>query len=190
MADPDDKAPEEDDFDLFHQEMQDAKPLRQDRITPWKKRPRPVPLGHLPPEKDPKRLLDPLTYPEMVLGEELGFRRPGLQDRVYHDLRRGRIEIEEELDLHGLTLRYAQEVLEDFFGFCHRHRIRCVRIIHGKGAGSHGGQPVLKQFLKLWLEERDDILAFCSATSRDGGTGAAYVLLRSPERIQKKKKRR
>ncbi len=194
MADPDHNPEEtaEDDFALFRQEMQGARPLDQDRVRPWKKRKPPIPMGHLPPEKDPALVheRDLRALPAMEAGEELGYRRPGLQDRVFQDLRRGRIEIEEELDLHGLTVRYAREVLGEFFDFCHRHRIRCVRIIHGKGAGSQSGQPVLKQFLKLWLEEREDILAFCSATSRDGGTGAAYVLLRSPERMQKKRQRR
>ncbi len=84
-----------------------------------------------------------------------------------------------ELDLHGLTARHAHSTLELFFRDCHRRRVRCVHIIHGKGYGSEDRQPVLKQKLNLWLRQRHDVMAFCSATSRDGGTGAAYVLLRS-----------
>ena len=84
-----------------------------------------------------------------------------------------------ELDLHGLTARHAHKTLEMFLRDCHRRRIRCVHIIHGKGYGSEDRQPVLKQKLNLWLRQRHDVLAFCSATRRDGGTGAAYVLLRS-----------
>lgn len=38
--------------------------------------------------------------------------------------------------------------------------------------------PVLKQKVNLWLRQRQDVLAFCSALRRDGGTGALYVLLR------------
>jgi DNA-nicking Smr family endonuclease len=37
---------------------------------------------------------------------------------------------------------------------------------------------VLKNKLNAWLRQRDDVLAFCSAPAHDGGSGAAYVLLR------------
>jgi DNA-nicking Smr family endonuclease len=30
----------------------------------------------------------------------------------------------------------------------------------------------------VWLRQRDDVLAFCSARPVDGGTGAIYVLLK------------
>jgi DNA-nicking Smr family endonuclease len=53
-----------------------------------------------------------------------------------------------------------------------------VRIIHGKGHGSHQKRPVLKQYVNHWLRQRDEVLAFCSARQVDGGTGAVYVLLK------------
>jgi DNA-nicking Smr family endonuclease len=55
-----------------------------------------------------------------------------------------------------------------------------VRIIHGKGHGSHQRKPVLKGKVDHWLRQRRDVLAFCSARQADGGTGAVYVLLRRP----------
>ncbi|MDH5572217.1 MAG: Smr/MutS family endonuclease, partial [Gammaproteobacteria bacterium] len=67
----------------------------------------------------------------------------------------------------------------ELFHYCHAHRIRCVRIIHGKGYGSVSQQPVLKQFVNYWLRQREDIMAFCSARQADGGTGAVYVLLKT-----------
>ncbi|MEO7557909.1 MAG: Smr/MutS family protein, partial [Gammaproteobacteria bacterium] len=32
--------------------------------------------------------------------------------------------------------------------------------------------------VNAWLQQRDEVLAFCSARSEDGGTGAVYVLLK------------
>jgi DNA-nicking Smr family endonuclease len=57
---------------------------------------------------------------------------------------------------------------------------RCVRIIHGKGYGSPGGVSVLKHLSRQWLTRREEILAFCEAAPRQGGSGALLVLLRAP----------
>ncbi|MCP3669699.1 MAG: DNA mismatch repair protein MutS [Gammaproteobacteria bacterium] len=165
---------------LFQEMMQDAAPLVQNKIKPWRRRLPPHPLRH-PIMLEDETGSDHISEAEIDTEEVLSFYRPGLQKRVFQDLRRGRLEIEMELDLHGLTARHAHSTLELFFCNCHRRRIRCVHIIHGKGYGSEDRQPVLKQKLNLWLRQRHDVMAFCSATSRDGGTGAAYVLLRSKE---------
>jgi len=65
------------------------------------------------------------------------------------------------------------------------HRVRCARIIHGKGIRSSSAQPVLKQKVNYWLRLHDEVLAFCSATRGDGGTGAVYCLLRNPNKAKR-----
>ena len=67
--------------------------------------------------------------------------------------------------------------------------LRCAHIIHGKGYRSGERQPVLKRKVNYWLRLRPDVLAFCSATPRDGGTGAVYVLLRNPDKARREGKR-
>jgi DNA-nicking Smr family endonuclease len=103
---------------------------------------------------------------------------------VVADLQRGAIEIGLEVDLHGLTVEVASRVLAEFLLECGHRRTRCARIIHGKGRRSSGQQPVLKQKVNYWLRLYDQVLAFCSATARDGGTGAVYVLLRNPNKLK------
>jgi DNA-nicking Smr family endonuclease len=49
---------------------------------------------------------------------------------------------------------------------------------------------VLKCKVNYWLRLREDVLAFCSATRRDGGTGAVYVLLRNPDKSNGRRPRR
>ena len=57
-------------------------------------------------------------------------------------------------------------------------RLRCVRIMHGKGLRSGTRGPVLKNAVNSLLRRCDPVLAFASAGLRDGGTGATLVLLR------------
>ena len=66
-----------------------------------------------------------------------------------------------------------------FIKDCHRKDRRCLRIIHGKGLGSIGREPVLKNKVRAWLMQKDEVLAFCQAPGHEGGSGAVLVLLRS-----------
>jgi DNA-nicking Smr family endonuclease len=52
-----------------------------------------------------------------------------------------------------------------------------VRIIHGKGLGSVNKEPVLKQKVRNWLVQKEEVIAFCQAKASDGGSGALVVLL-------------
>jgi DNA-nicking Smr family endonuclease len=118
--------------------------------------------------------------PGKVTAEEtLFFARTGLQQRQLQRFRRGQLACAAELDLHGMTSASARTELMAFIAHCCAQRIRCVRIIHGKGYGSGGSAPVLKNRLNSWLRQHHDVLAFSSAQARHGGSGALYVLLRS-----------
>ncbi len=165
--------------------MADAIPLNQNRAEPYQRRlpPRPLPQPEYLNQDDGGP--DALSEAEVETGEFLEFARPGVQLRVLQDLRRGYIEPTLELDLHGFTVDYAHETLYEFLLECQQRHVRCARIIHGKGYRSEQRQPVLKQKVNYWLRLCEDVLAFCSATRRDGGTGAVYVLLRNPRKHRK-----
>jgi DNA-nicking Smr family endonuclease len=110
-------------------------------------------------------------------GEQL-FVRAGLQQKQVRRLRRGQLPIAAEADLHGMRIREAQPLLEEFLRDCRDRNYRCVRVIHGKGLGSRDGHAVLKWEVDRWLRSHEAVMAFCTAQPRDGGTGAVYVLLR------------
>jgi DNA-nicking Smr family endonuclease len=93
-------------------------------------------------------------------------------------LRRGHYKPRAHLDLHGNTLEQAGSELKAFLHDCLRRGVQCARIVHGKGRGSRSGIPVIKTAVDRWLRRRQEVLAFASAPSFDGGTGAVYVLLR------------
>lgn len=108
----------------------------------------------------------------------LSFRRPGVRDRELRRLRRGLYPVADELDLHGLDQASARSYLASFIESSRDSGHRCVRIIHGKGYRSGARGPVLKTAVNGWLRRHFDVLAFTSARTIDGGTGAVYVLLR------------
>ena len=60
---------------------------------------------------------------------------------------------------------------------CIRDSIRCVRVVHGKGLGSPGKAPVLKEKVHRWLVQKSEVVAFVQAQPAQGGAGALVVLL-------------
>jgi DNA-nicking Smr family endonuclease len=97
--------------------------------------------------------------------------------RMLRDLRRGRIRIDAEADLHGLSGEQALRALEEFIAEASAERLACVRVVHGKGKRSGPGGPVLAALVRRWLQTCDHVLAYAEAAARDGGSGAVYVLL-------------
>lgn len=114
---------------------------------------------------------------EVESGEELNYLRSGVAPPVLRKLRRGGYAIQAEMDLHGMTSNEARLALRDFMAECLALDLRCVRIVHGKGLRSGERGPVLKGSVNRWLRQWKEVLAFCSAPRRDGGTGAIYVLI-------------
>ncbi|OGT90710.1 MAG: hypothetical protein A2286_05675 [Gammaproteobacteria bacterium RIFOXYA12_FULL_61_12] len=179
----------QEDRELFQQATADTTPIDANLAEPFRTRRRPIPLDQ-PPEHEPEEanygdtLLNTLCRGYLVkchrnsqTHDELSFQRPGIQNRLFLDLRRGKLPPEETLDLHGYHVEEARRLLKGFIRRAQLRRYRCVRIIHGKGKGSAGQQPVLKQKVNQWLPQSEEVLAYCSAPRWDGGTGATYVLL-------------
>jgi len=110
--------------------------------------------------------------------DALSFRRPGIGADVTRKLRKGEWTIQREVDLHGLRREEAREALGAFVRDCMRAGLRCVRVIHGKGLGSPGKEPVLKAKVQGWLIQKNEVLAFVQARPTQGGAGALVVLLR------------
>ncbi|MEP7057409.1 MAG: Smr/MutS family protein [Caldimonas sp.] len=110
--------------------------------------------------------------------EALSFRRRDIGPDVVRKLRRGVWALQGQLDLHGLRRDEARVRLADFLRDASRSGLRCVRVIHGKGNGSPGREPVLKGKVRNWLVQKEEVLAFTQARAADGGHGALIVLLR------------
>lgn len=171
-------APE--DSQLFRSSVGKVKPVRNDRVAPPHRKPSPRPKFREMDEAEVLRdlLSEQFEAADMETGDELIYIRPGLQQRALKKLRRGQFVVDAELDLHGMTVSVARQAVAGFLHECKRRRVQSARIIHGKGLGSRHRGPVLKGKIGQWLQQRDEVLAYCSARNCDGGTGAVYVLLK------------
>jgi DNA-nicking Smr family endonuclease len=109
--------------------------------------------------------------------DALSFRRPGIGVDVTQKLRKGGWSIQGEIDLHGLRTEEARVALAEFIRISHRHGLRCLRVVHGKGLGSPGKTAVLKPKVHSWLIQKNQVMAFVKAKAAEGGAGALVVLL-------------
>ena len=106
------------------------------------------------------------------------FLRAGHGPDLLRGLRHGKWPVQASLDLHGATLDQARRDLDEFLTACLLHRMKCVRIVHGKGYGSLDGKPVLKDAVRRWLGQLDCVRAYVECDEGSGGAGAVQVLLR------------
>jgi DNA-nicking Smr family endonuclease len=111
-----------------------------------------------------------------------------LDRRTQERLRKGQMEIEGRVDLHGLTQPRAYDVLKDFITAAQRQGKRCVLVITGKGRSRIEDDAqwvfndgILRQQVPAWLSVpplSDIVLKHFPAQPKDGGEGAYYVYLR------------
>ncbi|MDM7941224.1 MAG: Smr/MutS family protein [Hydrogenophaga sp.] len=156
-------------------------------VDPGRIEPRPTPVEPLPVQ----RQLDEASVMREALSDDfdietllhtddmLSYRCPGLGPDVMRKLREGSWSIQRQIDLHGLRTDEAREALGRFIREAHQQGLRCVRVVHGKGLGSPGRTPVLKNRVLRWLVQKSEVLAFVQARPAEGGAGALVVLLKS-----------
>lgn len=107
-------------------------------------------------------------------------------------LRRGALEIEDRIDLHGMRQAEAHRALRSFLLSAHARGLRHVKVITGKGRSKESDDRpfdlhaadrpgVLKRLVPGWLSESDlaaVVVSFTGAGKQHGGEGALYVHLR------------
>ena len=173
-----------DETDLFRASVGTVKTIDHNQVL-LKQSPKPKPF----PRRNDVLTLDPLQNAvdeelELLYQEDsMAFLAPGVQKAALKKLRKGRFGIHAEIDLHGLSSQEAQHYLLHAINICVEDGARCILIIHGKGYNSPNAQPVLKNDLNFWLRQHKDVLAFCSAPAKAGGTGALLVLLKLGEKF-------
>jgi DNA-nicking Smr family endonuclease len=118
----------------------------------------------------------------------------GLDGRTDERLRRGLIDPDARLDLHGFTERDAHHALLLFLRTAQLRRHRLALVVTGKGARVAPDAPfdmelhyrsrgILKAVVPRWLRETPFatiVAGVRTAHVRHGGEGALYVYLRKP----------
>lgn len=103
----------------------------------------------------------------------------GLSRMTLRKLKRGNWPIQDSLDLHGNNSDAARRLLQEFLHEAMQRELRCVLVIHGKGLNSREGGAVLRKLARHWLTQHTRVLGYCDAQPKDGGSGAALVLLKA-----------
>jgi DNA-nicking Smr family endonuclease len=145
-----------------------------------RQRPAPWPAQRMKDEQAALRsaLSDEVDLESLLLTDDgLSYRRPEIALDVLARLRKGHWAIQRQIDLHGLRRDEAREALAIFLRQTRQQGHRCLRVVHGKGLGSPGREPVLKGKVQRWLAQCDEVIAFAQASGPQGGAGALIVLL-------------
>lgn len=171
------------DAELFRRAVGDVALLPpSDKAHAASPRPTPIPRQRMADEQAAleESLSDEFTIDTLLdTDEALSYARPGIAQDILRKLRRGHWVIQAQLDLHGMRRDEAREALAEFLRNAVKRGTRCVRIIHGKGLGSVNKEPVLKNKVRSWLVQKEEVIAFCQARAADGGSGALVVLLKA-----------
>lgn len=170
----------EEDRKLFRTAVKGTRRLSQTRSFQFKRTPAPQHLRSHETDEYPQGttpLSDPTAVSDIDPGEKIAYSKPNIPPRTLRKLRRGQLDQDSIIDLHGKRVDEARNIIETFLTYYAPPPTSCVRVIHGKGLGSNKG-PVLKKMLYHWLPQHPRVLAFCSAQPADGGTGAIYLLLK------------
>ncbi|MFY9967971.1 MAG: Smr/MutS family protein, partial [Roseiarcus sp.] len=110
-----------------------------------------------------------------------------IERRLKRKLARGRGEIDDAIDLHGMNQAEAHQALRGFLRHSQARGARLVIVVTGKGGpldepASFGHERgVLRRLAPHWLREPDlrtVVLGFEEAGRAHGGSGALYVRLR------------
>jgi DNA-nicking Smr family endonuclease len=181
LPDEDERDEKTEEARLFREAVRGVRPLRAHPQPPRQPKLRPrARFTRADRAAVLRESLDPQDAdPEQLTGEALAFHRPQIPAAVLRRLRRGDYRVQREIDLHGMTVVEAKLALREFLVSALEQRVRCVRIVHGKGLRSGHRGPVLKAAVSSVLRRTGVVLAYVSARPVDGGTGAVYVLLSS-----------
>lgn len=156
-------------------------------VRPFRARPAPV---EPPPPSAPEPLRAPGQRPAPVPHRD----RPPppapptplieIDRRTRVKIKRGRLDVDAKLDLHGMRQDEAQRALTSFLRRAQADGARVAIVVTGKGLSREEG-GVLRRVVPMWLQApnlRDIVVGFGEAARHHGGEGALYVRIRRADR--------
>lgn len=173
-----------DEFALFREMMRDVQPIQTNDIIQSKHQ------GLTPDqqlarqraaqaeEDEDSAALSEDVREWIAPNDPIEWRKDGVQDGVFRQLKNGHYEPQATLNLHHLRVREARREVARFIADCYQRGIRTGLVIHGLGLKSKPRPALLKSLCNQWLPELEPVLAFHTAQKQHGGAGATYVMIR------------
>lgn len=163
-----------------------SRPLTEDDLLVWRRvarTARPLPGRELPPEEEQTPVADRAASAAAKAAaaapaERAARQRPPQPAELSGEkrVRRGKVEVDAVLDLHGMTLMQARDALARFLKRSRIEGARIVLVVTGKG---RGGEGAIRREMPDWLrQEAAHVSGYAEAHQRHGGAGALYVRLR------------
>lgn len=187
---PPDRSLTDDEAALWADVMRDAQAL--DPAARRRSADAPVPPAVTPPPDDavPRETTKPNAPAPRRSATTAPTPGTGTDRRTQVRLRRGQLDIDARIDLHGRTQQQARAALETFLASCAAQGHRCVLVITGKGSPrateEAGFMPdrergVLREQVPRWLALAplaQHVVTWQPAARQHGGGGALYILVR------------
>ncbi len=108
----------------------------------------------------------------------LSYKNPTLQNKTFEQLRLGKMRWKMAVDLHASSIDTARDAVIELIAAAKNDGETVVKIVHGKG------DALIKTCVNGWLRQMSDVMAFCSAPTKDGGNGAVLVLLKRKKELE------
>ncbi len=103
----------------------------------------------------------------------LSYKHPTLQNKIFEQLKQGKLRWYDAVDLHGSSIDDARAAVQTIIAGAIKNGETVIKIVHGKGTDA-----ILKTCVNGWLRQIPEVLAFVSAPVGDGGNGAVLVLVK------------
>ena len=84
-------------------------------------------------------------------------------------------------------MEQARQAVLQIIADAQQEGVTVIKIVHGKGYSQGSQGSLLKTCVNGWLQQHRAVLAFHSATAKDGGNGAVFVLLKKQQNLETKR---
>lgn len=168
----------------FMEEMQDVTPLKHNNTVSLNTKREPSLSQQLKKQAVQKQIalddnglsidyvepIDPYAF--------LSYKKDGVQEGVFKNLRLGKYQIDSRLSLRKVKFDEARLNIFSTISDCHERGIRTLLIDHGIGQHAKPFPGFMKSYVNQWLQQIDAVIAFHTALKQHGGLGSVYVLLK------------
>ncbi|KXI27850.1 DNA endonuclease SmrA [Paraglaciecola hydrolytica] len=113
--------------------------------------------------------------------DQLAYKKPGVQEGVFKNLRLGKYRIEHVINVQQCKFEQARYTLFNQIMHAYQTGVRTLLLKHGIGLHSKPVPAMLKSYVNQWLQQMPQVLAFHSAMPQHSGYAATYVLIKKNE---------